>query len=69
MTSHSIGLFLHDYYWTDTDLDHAGIDEFEHIRESLRDLIKYIPIVDRRYDIDFSDDILSSEWKESELEI
>lgn len=49
-------------------LDHAGIDEFEHIRESLRGLIKYIPIVDRRYDIDFSDDILSSEWRESELE-
>ena len=26
------------------DLDDAGINEFEHIRESLRDLIKYIPV-------------------------
>ena len=49
-------------------LDNAGINEFEHIRESLRDLIKYIPQVKIRYDTDFDDEILSMEWKESELE-
>ena len=49
-------------------LDNAGINEFEHIRESLRDLIKYIPQVQIRYDTDFDDEILSIEWKESELE-
>lgn len=49
-------------------LDTADINDFEHIRESLRDLIKYIPIVKVRYDTDFDDEILSMEWKESELE-
>jgi len=46
----------------------AGINEFEHIRENLRDLIKYIPITKLRYDTDFDDEILSMEWKDSELE-
>jgi len=46
----------------------AGIDEFEHIRENLRDLMKYIPITYLRYDTDFDDEILSTEWKEAELE-
>ncbi len=41
---------------------------FHDIRESLRDLIKYIPQVKIRYDTDFDDEILSMEWKESELE-
>lgn len=49
-------------------LDTADINDFEHIRENLRDLIKYIPIVKVRYDTDFDDEILSMEWKESELE-
>lgn len=49
-------------------LDNAGIDEFEHIRESLRNLMKYLPKISVRYDTDFSDEILSSEWHESELE-
>ena len=49
-------------------LDNAGINEFEHIRESLRDLIKYIPQVKIHYDTNFDDEILSMEWKESELE-
>lgn len=48
-------------------LDNAGINEFEHIRESLRDLIKYIPKVHLRYDTNFDDDILSVEWKDAEL--
>lgn len=48
-------------------LDNAGINEFEHIRESLRDLIKYIPKVHLRYDTNFDDDILAVEWKDAEL--
>ncbi len=46
----------------------AGINEFEHIRENLRDLIKYIPVSKVRYDTNFDDEILSVDWKESELE-
>ena len=49
-------------------LDNAGIDEFEHIRKSLRDLMKYIPVGKIIYDTDFDDEILSVDWKESELE-
>ena len=49
-------------------LENAGINEFEHIRENLRDLIKYIPVTKIIYDTDFEDEILSVEWKESELE-
>lgn len=49
-------------------MDEAGIDEFEHIREELRGLMKYIPHISPRYDTDFTDDILSTEWNESELE-
>lgn len=49
-------------------LDNAGIDEFEHIRKNLRGLMKYIPKTEHRYDTNFEDDILSMEWKESELD-
>ena len=49
-------------------LDNAGIDEFEELREKLRDLMKYIPQHKVRYDTNFEDDLLSVEWKESELE-
>ncbi len=49
-------------------IDTAGINEFEHIRENLRDLMKYIPYGKIRYDTDFDDDILSMDWSESELE-
>lgn len=50
-------------------LDNAGINEFEHIRESLRDLIKYIPVGSKiTYVTNFNDEILSMEWNESELE-
>lgn len=58
-----INQILHTDY-----LDRAGINEFEHIRESLRDLMKYLPKKKVRYDTNFKDDILSIEWKESELE-
>jgi len=49
-------------------VERAGIDEFEYIRENLRKLMKYIPRDQVRYDTDFTDDILSYEWNESELE-
>lgn len=49
-------------------LEHAGIDEFEHIRENLRDLMKYLPKSSPRYDTDFTDQILSVDWQESDLE-
>ena len=49
-------------------VDNAGISAFEYIRENLRNLIKYIPADHLRYDTDFDDEILSIEWKESELE-
>ena len=63
MQAELIDKILHTDY-----VENAGIDEFEHIRENLRDLMKYIPIVHLRYDTDFDDEILSMEWKESELE-
>ena len=49
-------------------VENAGINEFEHIRENLRDLIKYIPVGKVHYDTNFYDEILSVDWKESELE-
>ena len=49
-------------------LDKAGIDEFEDIRIRLRGLMKYIIDGAIIYDTNFSDDLLSMEWKESELE-
>ena len=49
-------------------LDNAGINEFEHIRENLRDLMKYIPRTGVKYITNFDDEILSIEWNESELE-
>ena len=61
--SELINKILHTDY-----LCNCGINDFEHIRESLRNLMKYIPHNVLRYDTNFSDDILSTEWKESELE-
>ncbi len=49
-------------------LDHAGIEEFEFIREELRTLMKYISHEVNKYETDFADDLLSIEWKEAELE-
>jgi type I restriction enzyme R subunit len=59
-----INKILHTNY-----VDEAGINEFEHIREKLRDLMKYIirgPGV--TYTTNFDDEIISIEWKEAELE-
>ena len=49
-------------------LETAGINEFEHIRECLRNLMKYLPHGGKIYNTNFTDDILSTEWHESELE-
>ena len=49
-------------------LDSATVSDFELIREKLRDIMKYIPRVEfKPYETDFTDDILSIDWKESEL--
>lgn len=59
---------IHQILHTDY-IDHAGIYEFEHIREKLRNLMKYIPKGGNlKYMTNFDDDILAQEWKESELE-
>ena len=49
-------------------IDTAGIEDFEEIRERLRDLMKYIPKRQIRYDTNFEDDLLSEDWNDSELE-
>lgn len=61
--SELINKILHTDY-----LDMAGIGEFEHIRENLRDLMKYIPRTVVKYITNFYDEILSVEWNESDLE-
>ena len=49
-------------------VENAGINEFEEIRERLRSLMKYISRVRLSYETHFTDDLLSMEWNESELE-
>lgn len=49
-------------------VDRAGIEDLEFIRENLRNLMKYVPRNKLRYDTDFSDDILDTNWNESELD-
>lgn len=50
-------------------VDTAGINEFEHIREELRNLMKYIPQGERPvYLTNFDDEILEMNWNESKLE-
>ena len=63
MQADLINKILHTDY-----VDNAGINEFEYIRENLRDLIKYIPITKIRYDTNFDDEIISMEWNDSDLE-
>lgn len=63
MQSELINKIMHTDY-----VECAGIEEFEHIRESLRDLMKYLPKNGIKYDTDFTDEILSTEWNESDLE-
>ena len=49
-------------------VDNAGINEFEEIREKLRDLTKYLSRETSKYVTNFADELLSIEWNESELE-
>ena len=62
--SELINQILHTSY-----VDDAGINEFENIRRKLRGLMKYIipkgDFIDTRI---LADEILSMDWKESELE-
>ena len=58
-----IGQILHTDY-----IANAGINEFEEIRERLRDLMKYILKTKLLYNTNFDDDLLSIDWRESELE-
>ena len=60
--------FINQVLHTDF-VENAGINEFEMIRKRLRSLMKYIPPQERpKYTTNFEDDILSVEWKDSELE-
>jgi len=61
--SEIINKILHTNY-----IEECGINEFENIRTSLRALMKYIPAHKSKYTTNFIDDILSTEWNESELE-
>lgn len=58
-----INKILHTDY-----VETAGINEFEEIREKLRDLMKYVSSEKVKYMTNFADELLSMEWKESELE-
>lgn len=58
-----INKILHTDY-----VEAAGINEFEEIREKLRDLMKYVSSEKVKYTTNFADELLSMEWKESELE-
>ena len=61
--SELINKILHTDY-----LENAGINEFEHIRENLRDLMKYVQGGHPTYSTNFADEILTMDWNESELE-
>lgn len=63
MQSQLIEKILHTDY-----IENADVNDFEHIRTQLRDLMKYIPRTSIEYTTDFTDDILSVEWRQSELE-
>ena len=58
-----INKILHTDY-----LERAGINEFEEIRERLRNLVKYLKEEKIPYDTNFEDQILSMEWNEADLE-
>ena len=58
-----IGDILHTDYIVD-----CGVNEFERIREKLRGLMKYIPKGGVIYETNFTDDIISIEWNDSDLE-
>ena len=50
-------------------VDNAGTGDFEHIRENLRGLMKYLPVqTGQIYHTNFTDDLLSADWNEAELD-
>ena len=60
--------FINQVLHTDY-VERATVGDFETIRQKIRDLIKYIPRVENPiYETDFDDDVLSMDWKTSELE-
>lgn len=59
--------FIHRILQTDY-VERAEVEDFEEIREKLRELMKFIPRNKMRYDTDFADNILDTQWNESELE-
>ncbi|MBR0225016.1 MAG: DEAD/DEAH box helicase family protein [Thermoguttaceae bacterium] len=61
--SELIEKILHGSY-----LESAEINEFEIIRERLRDLMKYVPKDSVRYDTDFTEEVLESDVRPPELE-
>lgn len=61
--SELIDKILHTDY-----VERAGVSDFEHIRESLRELMKYIPRAKAVYVTNFDDDVLSIDWNKSDLE-
>ena len=61
MQSERIGKILNTDY-----LDNADIGEFEHIRENLRSLMKYVSHSTIPLDVNFSDEVLSTTWNVAE---
>ena len=62
--SEFIQTLLHTPY-----IENAGVEDFEEIRERIRGLLKYVRGQKRReYDTNFDDEIISMDWKESELD-
>ena len=49
-------------------IENCSIDEFEHIRIQLRDIMKFIPKGSAIYITNFEDDLFEMIWRESELE-
>lgn len=49
-------------------VERSDIHDFEYIRENLRNLMKHIRSEEEDYKTNFTDEILSTEWKEAELE-
>ena len=59
--------FINQILHTDY-VENAGMNEFEEIREKLRSLMKYLPRENVKYTTNFTDELLLTDWKESELE-
>ncbi len=49
-------------------LDNANIGQLEEIRLKLRDLFKYVKKDSNKYDTNFTDNVISIEWRQSELD-